>query len=355
MDISNFYITDDGSVGLYSEEVHDIYHSKTGALKESFDKFIAPTHFSDYCKDNQITNVLDICYGIGYNTKAAIYSFLKSKNDNNTLKINALEISKETAFLSPFVNDGLNSPDINLYLLANFIFYFQNDFLSFIVNFNLEKMINNPTIFSQNISLVFKAYLTSGYINISFKELHSFLHNIYYQNISKSMKNDFNASILANIKIAYYFDDARNSIKCIKDKHDFIFHDGFTPHKQPLLWTFDFLEQVKTIMKPIGILSTYSNSTPVRSALHNLGFCLGKIVIDEKQFGTIASLNSTNIDNPLSQFEYGMLDTKSGIPYRDENLNLSSKEILKNRDEIVKKSDKITLTAYKRVHENEKS
>ena len=355
MNETDFYITDDGSVGLYSQEVHDIYHSRTGALKESFDKFIVPTHFQDFCKTNSVIKLLDICYGIGYNTKAAIYSFLKNEKNNIKLKINALEISKETAFLSPFVNDGLNSPDINLFLLANFIFSFKDDFFYFIHNFNLDKMIKNPAIFSQNICLVFKTYLSSGYENISLEGVHSFLHNIYYQNISKSMKMDIKSNRIANVEISYYFEDARKSITKLNDEHDFVFHDGFTPHKQPLLWSIDFLRQVKSVMKSSGLISTYSNSTPVRSALYNLGFHLGKIVIDNKQFGTIASLSADKIDYQLNEYEYGMLETKSGIPYRDKFLNLSSKQILKNRDEIVENSDKISLTAYKRIHENGKS
>ena len=39
------YITADGSVGLYNNEVKDIYHSATGALSEAFDKFIYPINF----------------------------------------------------------------------------------------------------------------------------------------------------------------------------------------------------------------------------------------------------------------------------------------------------------------------
>ena len=33
--------TDDGSVGLYSDEVNDIYHSQFGALSEAYEKFIS--------------------------------------------------------------------------------------------------------------------------------------------------------------------------------------------------------------------------------------------------------------------------------------------------------------------------
>ena len=352
MNIIDFYITDDGSVGLYSEEVHDIYHSKSGALKESFDKFIFPTHFQDFCNKNNDIKLLDICYGIGYNTKSAISSFLNS-DTKNKLIINALELSKETAFLSPFINDGINCPELNLYLLANFIFYFKNDFLHFANDFLLENLSKDTSIFSPIICSVFMHYLSTGYKYKSLEDVYSFLHNIYYQNISKSMKQDSKVNRLANIKINYFFADARTSIRDLQDKHDFIFHDGFTPHKQPLLWTFDFLKLMKNLIKEDGIFSTYSNSTPVRSALSELGFYLGKILIDGKQFGTIASLSKDKIENPLNDYEYGILKTKSGIPYRDENLNLSTKEILINRDIIVNQSDKISLSAYKKGHENE--
>lgn len=348
----NFYITDDNSVGLYSEEVHDIYHSRTGALKESFDKFILPTNFQNFCKTNEKIRILDICYGIGYNTKSAIYSFLNAEK-NNFLEINALEISKETAFLSPFVNDALNCPEINLYLLANFIYCYNSEFLSYIKDVCINEMSQNPIIYSQDLCLVFKTYVSARCKNMPFAELNRFLHNIYYQNISKSMKIPAKPPYFDNIKINYYFDDARNAIQEIREPHDFVFHDGFTPHKQPLLWSIDFFKVLKTILQPNGIIATYSNSTPVRSALYDLGFNLGKVILDGKQFGTIASLNPKNILYPLNSFEYGMLETKSGIPYRDEYLNLSSREILKNRDNIVRNSNKLSLTAYKRNLKNE--
>lgn len=63
------YFTADGSVGLYDNKVCDIYHSANGALSEAIDKFIMPIDFSNLLlKDN--INILDLCYGVGYNTKA---------------------------------------------------------------------------------------------------------------------------------------------------------------------------------------------------------------------------------------------------------------------------------------------
>ena len=61
------YFTSDGSVGLYSPIYNDIYHSATGALTEANEKFIDPIQCRKYLNKYQV-KVLDICYGIGYNS-----------------------------------------------------------------------------------------------------------------------------------------------------------------------------------------------------------------------------------------------------------------------------------------------
>jgi len=76
-----FYYTQDGSVGLYSYADEDVYHSKFGALSEAWDKFIQPSGIDK--KLNTVPNikVLDVCYGIGYNTKA-LMSYVINTNEN---------------------------------------------------------------------------------------------------------------------------------------------------------------------------------------------------------------------------------------------------------------------------------
>ena len=71
-----FRFTDDNSVGLYSKKVNDIFHSQTGAFKEAYDKFYLPTLVL-LKESNSKINLLDICYGIGYNTKTFLN---KTKN-----------------------------------------------------------------------------------------------------------------------------------------------------------------------------------------------------------------------------------------------------------------------------------
>lgn len=77
------YFTNDGSVGLFSRRDDDIYHSTYGALTESWQKFILPAKFENYIKTHSSVKILDICYGIGYNTKTALNVFIKNYKINS--------------------------------------------------------------------------------------------------------------------------------------------------------------------------------------------------------------------------------------------------------------------------------
>ena len=87
------YFTNDGSVGLFNTDFDDIYHSATGALTEAYEKFIYPVDFDSLLKKKSI-KVLDICYGIGYNTKSFLNFlfenyFLKNFSEKNSIKISS--------------------------------------------------------------------------------------------------------------------------------------------------------------------------------------------------------------------------------------------------------------------------
>ena len=70
------YFTNDGSVGLFSPEADDIYHSTYGALTEAYEKFIIPLDLKNFLEKNSEIKILDICFGIGYNSKSFINNFL---------------------------------------------------------------------------------------------------------------------------------------------------------------------------------------------------------------------------------------------------------------------------------------
>ena len=75
--------TEDGSVGLYSKEVDDIYHSSFGALSEAYEKFIFPSKLNEFIKSNNKIKVLDICFGIGYNSKAFLNFYFQKLHEKN--------------------------------------------------------------------------------------------------------------------------------------------------------------------------------------------------------------------------------------------------------------------------------
>lgn len=252
--------TKDGSIGLYNKELDEIYHSRQGARTEAFEKFIEPC----LILDKKPLKILDICYGIGYNTKCAIENF------NSIELIDCVEIDLELAKKS-------------------FEFEYQS---------------------TKNINQI----------------------------IEKNLKNpDF---------IHFYFDDIRKVIKNLDKTYDIIFHDGFAPHKQAELWSEELISEIIKKLDKNGIYCTYNHSKPVLNALFKTKINIGKNIKENRLIGTIASFNSNLIQNPLNNFEIGMLKTKSAITYKDKNLNSNHKEIVNLRENEIKNSTLETLSHY---------
>jgi len=81
-----FIETADGSYTCRSEEFDECYHStKDGALQESLKKHVEPA-FSLIGSDKEKLTILDICFGLGYNTLTTLY-YLYKKSLNLKLHI----------------------------------------------------------------------------------------------------------------------------------------------------------------------------------------------------------------------------------------------------------------------------
>jgi len=79
-------LCEDGTHTLYSKEFDEPYHStKDGALHESLEKHVKPA-FS-LKSDKECLTILDICFGLGYNTFATLYYIQKN---NLTTKVHIL-------------------------------------------------------------------------------------------------------------------------------------------------------------------------------------------------------------------------------------------------------------------------
>ncbi|WP_298753598.1 MnmC family methyltransferase [uncultured Arcobacter sp.] len=72
--------TIDGSNTLFSNKYNQHFHDlKTGAIKESLNKHVIPA--ITLKKDAKVLRILDICFGIGYNTFSTIYYILENNLD----------------------------------------------------------------------------------------------------------------------------------------------------------------------------------------------------------------------------------------------------------------------------------
>jgi tRNA U34 5-methylaminomethyl-2-thiouridine-forming methyltransferase MnmC len=72
-ELENFIpqVTADGSFTFVSQEFGEMFHSHFGAKQESFFKFVVPTELTKSA-EKPFLRLLDICYGLGYNTAAAL-------------------------------------------------------------------------------------------------------------------------------------------------------------------------------------------------------------------------------------------------------------------------------------------
>jgi tRNA U34 5-methylaminomethyl-2-thiouridine-forming methyltransferase MnmC len=83
--------TQDGSFTFISQEFGESFHSHYGARQESFLKFAAPTQLATKAKTGFV-RLLDVCYGLGYNTAAALET-IWSANPSCHVEIMALELN----------------------------------------------------------------------------------------------------------------------------------------------------------------------------------------------------------------------------------------------------------------------
>lgn len=270
-----FVLTEDGSYSINSKEINhkvETLHTSTGAISESFEKFIKPMKFN-YDKDIAI---LDICAGLGYNSSAAIADFIKNGSNSN-LQIDMVEISKATYACGLLVPSPIPEHDIT------------------------KKAIEDELI-------------KQDYATLSLEK----------------------AEIPENININVFIEDARQTVQGLEDDtYDAIFLDPFSQNMAPELFSVEFFKQFRRIIKDDGIVATYTSAAPIRAGFIEAGFYIGLgPIFGRKQGGTLASPNPEMLDYSLPKNdEIRIALSDVGIPFRDPCLNNSSEVILENRTE----------------------
>lgn len=407
------YFTNDGSVGLFSPEANDIYHSTYGALTEAYEKFILPSDFEKFFRKNSEIKILDICFGIGYNSKSFINKLLEiiyndtidtnniSKTINNDkiytnnkkykIFIHAIDTDKNLATLSPFFktfekNIGkLNSKSEIIYkqekikkLSANTAstkYELQNEVNILLLQKMLNKIDNNTIsilydkkyrqYFDLKMIRLFEFYQNNKSIYTPLRRLKAFLHNIYYKYLSKGYKKASKCLELLDFDFNLEINDARQAIMNDTNKYNFVFLDAFTPTKCPCLWSIDFFKLLYVHLEDGGLILTYSNSAQVRNCFLNAGFIVKKIFSknQNKFTGTVAikpytdvSQNNretnynTELIHDLSDYDLGLMKSRAGIFYRDKDLSLDNEAIINNHKIEVENSNLISSSKFIKIY-----
>lgn len=269
-----FVLTDDGSYSINSREINnkiETLHTSTGAISESFEKFIKPMKFN-YSEDIAI---LDICAGLGYNSSAAIADFMKNSDCN--LTIDMVEISKATLACGLLVPSPIKEHDMTKKAIENELI--AQDYATL----NLEK-----TEIPENIDI-----------------------NIYIEDARQTVQ------------------------RLPDKNYDAIFLDPFSQNMAPELFSVEFFKEFRRVIKDDGIIATYTSAAPVRAGFIEADFYIGLgPIFGRKQGGTLASPNPLMLDTSLPKNdEIRIALSDVGIPFRDSNLNNSSEYILDKRTE----------------------
>ena len=88
-------MTGDGSPTLWNDKYEEHYHSVSGAIEEAFKKFAEPCRIKELSRLGKI-RILDVCFGIGYNSAAAIEIAMQ---ENNACEIEIVGIEKDPGIM----------------------------------------------------------------------------------------------------------------------------------------------------------------------------------------------------------------------------------------------------------------
>jgi tRNA U34 5-methylaminomethyl-2-thiouridine-forming methyltransferase MnmC len=266
-------VTNDGSFTFVSSRFKEPYHSITaGAFREAIEKFCKPCLIEKKAKEGSV-NLFDVCFGLGYNSIAFLDVVFKT---NPLAEVH-------------------------------------------IVGFEFDiKVIESSLTLDWGKFEKWKRVLRIALRNKLFEEGFITLN--------------FFSPVPPRIKLKIYIGEGRRIIKKFGHRYanfaDAIFHDPFSPKVNPELWTLEFFDRLKKIIKKEGILATYSAASCVRKALHLVGFGVKEgVAIGRKSKSTLASLAFETDEKLLKKFS---ISTES-TPFRDLELEDSPKLIKARR------------------------
>ena len=279
-------LTEDGSYTFFSPQFQEAFHSSFGAKQEAEVRYIKPCLLEELAVKQSTIRILDVCYGLGYNSAAALDA-IWAVNPKCRVELIALEIDADVprqAVKHKLLQAWRSRSPKGLAPGGASVDGVQSPIPDLLAELSVSYTVSNSYIFAK--LLLGDARLTA-------------------RSLSEQVSLSWQA--------------------------DAIFLDPFSPRKCPQLWTVEFISLLSKYLAPHGRLATYSASAAVRTALISAGLKIGSVSgAGRKSPGTIASFEYKKL-HPLSVMEQEHLQTRAAIPYRDRSLQTSSAEIINNR------------------------
>ena len=266
-------LTKDGSYSLRSVFFQENFHCLVGALEETKFKFTAPSNLHRF--KGKSLNVLDICFGLGYNSASLLDELIKQKS---YLNLYALEIDKKP----------------------------------------LEYSLRNESylkLWAPKVKTIFKSLYRKDYFEDQF-----FKCSLLWGDAREKIN-----FIPSSIKFDLIYLDGFSPQKCPQVwTVEFLSKVTEKLNSQGYLITYSSSAAVRNTLRNLGL-----EIFTIKPKFKNRTFWSQGTVAISKFDGN--KLKSNSNFEKLSLMEEEHLLTKASIPYRDKDLNSSKEYIIKNR------------------------
>ena len=203
-------LTQDGSSSFFNKQFNESYHSSVGAYTEALHKHVLACKIPELAAAKDELLILDLCFGLGYNTGLAILEARKS-NPNVALRIFGLESD-------PKIIEEITNLEV------------PNDYQP------IKTLLSNLAFSSE------------------------------YNRYELATELRYQGEI-SHLSIDVLIGDARKTVLAFPDESfDAVFFDPFSPKVCPELWQKDFIQNVVDKTKSGAYISTYSSSRLAKEA-----------------------------------------------------------------------------------------
>lgn len=278
-------LTKDGSFTFFSQEFGETFHSREGAKAEAFEKFAVATDLAKKARQPSL-RLLDVCYGLGYNTAAAL-ELIWQVNPNCQVEVYGLELDETVprAAIAPPLIQGWSA--------------------------NVQELLRAIALQHHATTPQLSATLLIGDAR---------------QTIQTLNQSGFQAEAI--------FFDPFSPRRCPQLwTVDFLTQVAGCLSPTGKLATYSRSASVRAAMQAAGL---YIGTIPLTSSVSH-----------EWAQGTVGSFNPETL-HPLSPMEQEHLQTRAAIPYRDPALSDTAEAILERHHQEQQRSQRESTSSWRR-------